>query len=390
MNLADYLDPTDALQKSGGVSKDSSTLVNITQFSYGKSFPVINAGDIVILGAPEYRNSSNASLGSADSPDLIRSYFYSLACFSPKIKIVDAGNLKATKNLSDSYSAVKDLVDFFLSKETTLIVLGGTQELSFPIYQALANHRKTISASFIDSRLDMGNNDGDYSSIGYLQNFIDEPLTKLFNISLVGYQGYMVDSKKIDILTKHHHETLRLGFVRGNLREVEPTFRDSDFVSLDIGAIRHSDSPGNIYPSPNGLYAEEACQLARYSGLSDKTCCFGIFEYHSKVDNSFQSAHLSAQLVWHFIEAYSQRKGEINNQYNDFKKFIVNSSSPGIEMVFYKSMQSDNWWMEVPTNKPDLFPNSKLVVACSYNDYVNASKQELPERWIRTSLKTFY
>ncbi len=52
-------------------------------------------------------------------------------------------------------------------------------------------------------------------------------------------------------------------------------------------------------------------------------------------------------------------------------------------MIFYKSTISDNWWMEIPTNNYELFPEGKVIIACSYNDYILASKQELPERWIR-------
>jgi len=381
MNPSDYLDPSDALPIGGGVSKDSSVLVNIITYKHGKSFPGIKHGDIVLIGVPENRNSSNP--GASKSPDLIRSCFYSLSGFHLKVRIIDGGNLKPTKSPSDSYSAIRDLTDYFLTKKATVIILGGTQEISLAIYQAISIHRESVGVSFIDSRLDMGSNDGDFSATSYLHKFLNEPLRNLFNISLVGYQGYLVDSKQIELLAKKNHETLRLGFVRGNFREVEPTFRDSDFVSFDLGAIRHSDCPGNIYPSPNGLYAEEACQLSRFSGLSDKTCCFGIFEYNPQSDTSLQSAHLSAQLVWHFIEAFSQRKGEVSVDNSDFKKFIVNSSTPGIEMVFYKSMLSDNWWMEIPTNNFDLFPTGKVIVACSYTDYVTASKQELPERWIK-------
>ncbi len=382
MNPADYLDPSDALPFGGGVRKESSTLVNSTPFKHGKAFPEFKQGDIIIIGVPENRNSANS--GASKSPDIIRSYFYSLASFpSLKAKIVDAGNLKSTKTPADSYSAIKDLVDFFLSKKTTLVILGGTQEISLAIYQAILIHRKNIGISFVDSHLDMGSNDGDFSATSYIQKFVDEPLKNLFNISLVGYQGYLVDSKQIDYISNLNHEALRLGFVRGNFREVESTFRDSDFVSIDLGVVRNSDCPGNVYPSPNGLYAEEACQLSRYSGLSDKTCCLGLFEYNPELDTSSQSAHLSAQLVWHFIEAYSQRKGEFPNNNVDFKKFIVNSGTPGIEMVFYKSMITDNWWMEIPTSNVTLFPKGSVIIACSYNDYVTASKQELPERWIR-------
>jgi formiminoglutamase len=381
MNPSDYLDPTDALPLIGGVTKESSTLVNIIPFKHGKTFPGLKQGDIVIVGFPENRNSNNT--GASKSPDLIRSYLYRLASFPQKVRIIDAGNLKPTKSPSDSYSAIKDLIDYFLSHQAIVIILGGTQEISVAVYQAISLHRKNISVSFVDSHLDIGSNDGDFSATSYLQKFLDEPLLNLFNLSIVGYQGYLVDSKQIDSLIKMNHESLRLGYVRGNFREIEPTFRDSDFVSFDLNAVRYSDCPGNTSPSPNGLYAEEACQLSRFSGLSDKTCCFGIFELNSTGDPSGQSAHLSAQLVWHFIEACSQRKSEVPYNNIDFKKFIVNSSTPGIEMVFYKSLLSDNWWMEIPSSNVKLYPKGKIVVACSYNDYVMASKQELPERWIR-------
>jgi len=380
MNPADYLDPTEALPKIGGVRKNVSTLENIVPFKYGKAFPTVKLNDIVLIGMPENRNSANP--GASKSPDLIRSFFYSLSGFPGKVKIIDAGNLKPTKTPADTYSAVKDIVDYFISKGAITVILGGTQELSFPIYQAISTHHKNISVSFIDSRLDIENED-DFSSTNYLNKFFSEPLEKVFNISLLGYQGYLTDQKQLDVFSKTNHEALRLGFVRGNIREVEPTLRDSTFVSFDLGAVRYSDCPGNIYPSPNGLYAEEACQLARYSGLSDKTRCFGIFEYNSDSDPSFISAHLSAQLVWHFVEACSQRRNESPENILDFKKFIVDSGTPRIEMVFYKSQLSDNWWMEIPTNNTSLFPSHKVIVACSYNDYNIASKQELPERWIR-------
>lgn len=388
MNPADYLDPSDALPISGGVRKEFSTYSSVIPFKHGKQFPTIMEGDIVLVGIGENRNSSNP--GASKSPDLIRSYFYSLSSLSFKERIIDAGNLKSTKSPSDTYTATLDLVDFFTSKKATTIILGGTQEISIPIYQAIKKHRNSIEVSFIDSRLDMGSNDGDFGSTSYLPILLAEPQKNLLNISLIGYQGYLID-QQLERLTKSNHETLRLGFVRGNFREVEPTLRDSDFISFDLGAIRYSDCSGTIFPSPNGLYAEEACQLARYSGLSDKNCCFGIFEYNPDSDPSGQSAHLAAQLVWHYIEAFNQRKGEFPDlNSNEIKKFIVNSSTPGIDMVFYKSLLSDNWWMEIPTNNLELFPNGKLIAACSYNDYVIASKQELPDRWIRLYNKMVY
>jgi hypothetical protein len=41
--------------------------------------------------------------------------------------------------------------------------------------------------------------------------------------------------------------------------------RDADLVSFDISAVKQSEAPASRFASPNGLAAEDACQLARYA-----------------------------------------------------------------------------------------------------------------------------
>ena len=88
---------------------------------------------------------------------------------------------------------------------------------------------------------------------------------------------------------------IRLGTLRSNLVVAEPFLRDAHLVSMDISAVKQSEAPGTRFSSPNGLLAEEACQLARYAGLSEQVSCFGIFEVNPKYDNHDQTAHLAAQ-----------------------------------------------------------------------------------------------
>ncbi|HPV57467.1 MAG TPA: hypothetical protein PKW61_10100, partial [Tenuifilaceae bacterium] len=119
----------------------------------------------------------------------------------------------------------------------------------------------------------------------------------------------------------------------------------------------------------------------RYAGSSERVSCFGIFEYAPDNDPSRQSALLAAQLVWHFIEGTSQRSKENSFENNDnTKKFIVNTGTPGVDLVFYRNELSDNWWFELPAVKK---LDKKLTVPCSPNDYMIASKQDVPERWLR-------
>jgi len=71
---------------------------------------------------------------------------------------------------------------------------------------------------------------------------------------------------------------------------------------FDLNAIKHSDAPGTKKIQPNGLTGEEACQLSRYSGISDATQCFGIFEYEPSIDEQGITAKVIAQMVWYFLD----------------------------------------------------------------------------------------
>jgi len=381
MNLVDYLDPTIAVPYSKGLDSRYSFSSQLVFHKHGKPFPEINTGDIVIIGVPESRNSAN--LSASEAPELIRKYLFSLAPTSYKTHIIDVGNIKQTKSPTDTYAALRDLIGYFISKNSRVVVIGGTQELTIPIYEGLSNQITPINLSIIDSHIDISDNETEFESTSYLNKVVGKPVSNLFDLSLIGYQGYFCNSKLIEQLTHRNYETLRLGFVRGNIHEVEPTLRDSDFVSFDISAIRNSDCPGSFRPSPNGLYAEEACQLARLSGINEKNSVFGLFEYCRENDHGEISAHLAAQIIWHYIEASSQKKMDFaSHSESDLKKFIVNIGPPESELVFYKSLISDLWWVEIKTENPQ-FPNGKIVISCSYNDYLLASKHEIPERWFR-------
>ena len=61
-------------------------------------------------------------------------------------------------------------------------------------------------------------------------------------------------------------------------------------------------------------------------------------------------------------------------------KFIVKITSLEKELVFYKSLISERWWMELPSNNNY---EQNIVMACSYEDYLNGSKDVIPERWWR-------
>ncbi len=379
MNLAHYFNPSEALPCPNGLRKESSL--------YGKlnRSKDINLSDstIAIMGVPESRNSNNPSASLA--PDIIRKYLYALSGAPIKSNLVDLGNLKSTENPANTYMAIRDVVSYLAKKGVTVILLGGTQELTWATYQGVQEHVKRLNISVIDYCIDLGYNDGDFSSSCYLNKLISEPTQQLFTLNVIGYQGYLTDSEHINLLSRENQGLYRLGAVRSAMAEVEPALRDSHIVSFDMSSIRQSDSPGSTYGSPNGLYAEEACQLARYAGLSREAKVFGLYELNVSNDVNHQSSRLAAQITWHFLESAFQPKVTLASleKSEGIKKYFIGSPIPNIDLIFIHNRINDTWWIEIPANQnhPD------IIIACSYNDYRMASNGETPDRWLNALKK---
>jgi hypothetical protein len=238
----------------------------------------------------------------------------------------------------------------------------------------------------VDSRLDMGIIQDEIKTESYLIPILSRNKELLFNYTNLGHQKYLVDQEDIEFLQHQFNNTVRLGDIHANVTITEPFLRDAAFVSFDINAVRQGDSPGCTHPSPNGLYSEEACQISRYAGLSNKLMVYGIFNILPSADIRNQTANLASQMIWYFLEGVSQRQPEQPSGISaQFKKFIVSFSSKDYEIVFYKSLDTDRWWFEVPVLSGS--GQKKILISCSYEDYQHACNQEIPDRWLNAYKK---
>jgi hypothetical protein len=131
-------------------------------------------------------------------------------------------------------------------------------------------------------------------------------------------------------------------------------------------------------PSPNGFFGHEICQLARYAGSSSYLKAFGIFEVCPANDPNLNTCLLAAQVIWYFMEGISLRIKE-DPQKGNSRKFIVNLNPISQNIVFYKSLKTERWWMEMPYINPVTSKN--YLISCSYNDYQMACNNEIPDRW---------
>ncbi len=142
--------------------------------------------------------------------------------------------------------------------------------------------------------------------------------------------------------------------------------------------------PEPLSPSPNGFYGEEICLLARYAGISDNLKVFGLFDVNPELDIRNQTAGLAAQILWFFLEGFSQKQYETpvlsNSNSGRFIKYHVRVTDLDDDLIFVKSNLTDRWWMELPAGN-----DRTVYIACSHEDYLKANRNEVPERWVQGS-----
>ncbi len=383
MELNSYFEPIDTAVVDYR-SRDFRPMLgdSIEAYLPGGAFPDWRTAPLVLLGVCEDRAAADGR-GSATAPDFIRRKLYRLAQPNGDRRLVDLGNIAAGVAVRDTYFAVIEVLQQLLEDGRTVIVLGGSDDLVFPIYKAYEVLGRVINIASVDARFNLEGGDT-INSANYLQHIIMQQPNYLFDYVNLGYQTYFVGQEMVQLMEELKFSTHRAGELQSNLELAEPMVRYSDVVAVDVGAVRQSDAPAASSPSPHGFYGEQLCQLARYAGMSDKTTCFGLFEMVPAHDRDEQTAHMLAQAVWFFIEGFCYRQGDHPaTDRQSFKRFSVQLNDSTMEIVFYKSLKSDRWWMEVPCDDSERRERylSHTLIPCSYADYEHAMQNEIPPLW---------
>jgi len=335
---------------------------------------------IAIFGVPEGRNSPNA--GALKGPDVIRGELYKLAKIPGKPKIIDLGNMKQGVTFNDTIAGLTDILSLLIEENLFPVIIGGTSALVPAIDKALSLQKIRYTLTAVDARIDFNNERKEPDSFNYLNTILNNHKSTFDHYINIGYQTYLNDQQVINRFLKRKSELVRIGDVRQAIYLTEPLFRDSDVTVFDISAVRQSDAPGTMSPSPNGFYGEEICLLSRYAGISDNLKVFGLFDVNPEFDIRWQTSGLAAQILWFFLEGFSQKQFEtpvlsISNS-GRFIKYHVRVTDLDDDLIFVKSNLTDRWWIELSSEK-----DQNIYVACSHEDYLKANRNEVPDRWVK-------
>lgn len=354
----------------------------ISIFRNKDDFPDLENAQLALLGIKEERGAVD-NRGCGDGIDYVRKAFYQLFNHWEDLKIVDLGDIKTGNEISDTYYAVNQVLTELMKNHVVPIVIGASQDMTYPMYQVYEPTGRLVNIAAIDPLFDIGNDNEQLHSHSYLSHIILHQPNFLFNFTNIGYQSYYVDSESIELMKQLLFDTYRLGNLKQNIEWTEPLIRNANILSIDMAAFRAADAPGVKNASPNGFNGEEACRMTRYAGLSFKLSSIGFFEYNPHYDINSRTANLIAEMIWYFIDGFSSRQDDIPTlQSTDFTRYNVQIGEGQENLVFLCHKISGKWWMDLSFMKADdnRFERHHFI-PCSKEDYDQAMRNELPDKW---------
>jgi formiminoglutamase len=323
----------------------------------GKELPDLRKVRVAIIGMGEKESQS------------IREQLYAMSTHFPKNSVADLGNLRKSEN-----DVLIQVLAELLAGKIIPVVIGGQDTKAAAQFLAYQQNKALVNLAVIDEQPRFISEKDTWYSV------VQKRHPQLLHFSLIGYQMHQMPSYLSEWMNRQQFDLLRLGRSRAILDETEPYLRDADALALHLSALKQGDAPGVPNPTPSGYFLEEACQLCRYAGMSDKMTSFGVYGFQRECDAGTQTPQAVAQICWYFLDGVFQRKKDYPASTDGLTEYIVDFRQLHYQLTFWKSKKSGRWWMQVPTaDKKRKYERHRLV-PCSYQDYQAACREELPDR----------
>jgi formiminoglutamase len=328
----------------------------------------LEEANMVIIGCSEYRGQGDKR--KISGADMVRKQLYRLYHWHTEVKIADMGNVMVGEKLQDSYAALQSVIYDLIGSGKKVLIIGGSHDNTLSIYRAFAAKKEIIEATMVDALIDIDQEARLAAENFLLEMLISEP-NYIRHFNLLGFQSYFTYPGLLEVIDKLRFDCVRVGRVQERMDEVEPIIRGSRFLSFDINAIANAYAPVNLL-SPNGFTGQEACKLMQYAGLSSQLEVAGIFGFGEDDPRGLSSMQM-AHMIWYFMDGVHKSMHEASLEERiGFTEYHTLCAE--VDTLFLQSRHTGRWWMQMP---------DQSFAPCSYSDYLAASHNDLPERWLR-------
>lgn len=215
-----------------------------------------------------------------------------------------------------------------------------------------------------------------------IPNLEDPLLSNIMRYDAIGFQIHQMNPTLLDTLENTSSRVYRLGQLKENIKETEPILRDSHLTHLQLSVLKHSEAPAQYSPSQSGISSEEACQLSRYAGMSDKLQSLAITGFNPEADQDGRTTNVIAQLIWYAIDGFMNRRKDHPDQGPSMAHYTIESEILSDDLIFIKSEKTGRWWLKNPFSSEE-DPDIHRFFPCSYQDYLLACEGEISDNLLK-------
>jgi len=142
-------------------------------------------------------------------------------------------------------------------------------------------------------------------------------------------------------------------------------------IFLPYGNLMHR---GTFCPSPNGFMERRSVCFQDMQVFQTSWRYLSVW-CESGIWYRFQTTCLAAQIIWFFLEGFSQKQYETPslNESNSGQIYPISCQSYRLEddLIFIKSNLTDRWWIEINAEQDEM-----QYIAVSHEDYLKANVNE--------------
>jgi formiminoglutamase len=194
LNISDFLVPIDRNIISQDMGYKEGQIGKVIEV-YEEGFPDVEMADLVLVGCGEQRG--HGLITETNAADEIRAAFYQLYYWHTDIKLADVGNIRIGKSLNDTYAALKLVIRELTEAGKTVVILGGSHDLTLSQYYAFADNRQGIDAAGVDSVIDI-NIDSPLRSENFLMEMLTAEPNYMQHYNHIGFQSYFVHPRMLE------------------------------------------------------------------------------------------------------------------------------------------------------------------------------------------------
>ena len=244
---------------------------------------------------------------------------------SKSVYLVEVGDAEG-ETLEETHLSLFGKVQSAIDLGLLPMVIGGSNDQSYPNANAWITHLvidREFAVINLDAHLDVRpylEGDRRHSGSPFYELLNDARFHDQGTFVEFAAQGHQCSREHAEFVTKTHGQKIVwMEGMRDRDERPQDVYRDiinnnfwkdrQIFVSFDIDCIRGSDMPGVSCPSPVGLTAEEATNIAFTSGRNKNVSLIDFSELNVEIEAD-RSPRMLALLIYNFLLGVASRGKE--------------------------------------------------------------------------------